>query len=148
MASQYELSNSVGASKPNGNTGIGKKASTMSDVSTRGSTNVRQRDRSSPPTGTTPGLTPSSSVGSFTSTDERRPLVAKFFDLTRSLSTTGWDEDGGEGGPHGKNSRRILGWLGGVFASVALGQLSTNAFLRVGEYCLYFVKYSRNLSDI
>ncbi len=36
--------------------------------------------------------------------------------------------------PDKEGGRRNLGWLGGVFASIALGQLSTVVFLRVGKF--------------
>ena len=50
----------------------------------------------------------------------------EIYDLNRSLSRSPsalW-----------KDSRRSLDWIGGVFATVALAQLSTNLFQRVGEY--------------
>ena len=140
MTSQYELSHSLsgtGAHSGWGSTDRTTNSNTdMSTVPTTGSTNLGQGDRGGPT-----NLTPSSSIGSFVNTDEKRPLVAKFFDLTRSLSTSNWDDPAGgegEGGGGPGRERRTLGWLGGVFASVALGQLSTNAFLRVGKYFFFY----------
>ena len=54
------------------------------------------------------------------------------FDLTRSLSKPGGDIGYDPLAPP-SSERRNLGWLGGVFAAVALAQFSTNLFLRVGK---------------
>ena len=65
-------------------------------------------------------------------TDESSPLMCstEVLNLNKSLSV----------GTKSVNPflvRRNLGWIGGVFASVALGQLSTNLFQRVGKYIVY-----------
>ena len=66
----------------------------------------------------------------FSSLSERTPLISsRVFNLSRSVSIA----------PGAMVVRRNLGWIGGVCASVALGQLSTNLFQRVGECHKYIL---------
>ena len=85
-------------------------------------------------------MTESQEAGSTSGYVEQRPKMEKsplvkqqtdgVFTLSRSLSTSAWDLAAKD---QEKNSNRTLGWLGGCFASVALGQLAVVVFQRVGK---------------
>ena len=73
----------------------------------------------------------SSPTRSYQAVEERHSIYYSSYvvDLNRSLSQAA-PPDGSNPPPV---NRRSLGWLGGVFAAVALAQFSTNLFLRVGK---------------